>query len=140
MQPDRGRLMSAPSLNGPQSLPELEKGPSLTYRPSGDFGLAGSEYHYGTDPYDNPLAHKDDNWYEELADASGLDTWPDTGLVPPSTVAMEEETSFAMVVRRAAAVLDLQLPSVEVKMNVLMEVLQPGVLHSEPLLPFKEGL
>ena len=45
-----------------------------------------------------------------------------------------------MVVRRAAEVLDLQLPSVEVKMNVLTEVFQTWVPHSEPLLPFNEDL
>ena len=104
------------------------------------FWGAGCEDLYRTDSYADPLAHDDDNWYEELADASGLDTSPDTGLVSPPTVATEEGASFAMVIRRAAEVLDLQLPPVEVKMNVLTEVLQPGLSHSEPLLSFNEGL
>ena len=54
-------------------------------------------------------------------------------------VATEDRASFVMVVRRAAEVLDLQLPSVEVETNVLTEVLQPGGSHSEPLLPFYPG-
>ena len=64
---------------------------------------------------------KDDNWYEKMADASGLDTSPDTVLVSP-TLVTEEGASFAMVVKGAAEVLDLQLPSLEVITHVLTEL------------------
>lgn len=53
---------------------------------------------------------------------------------------MQEGASFVMVVRRAAEVMELQLPMVQVKANVLSELLQPGVSLSEPLLPFNEAL
>lgn len=43
-----------------------------------------------------------------------------------------------MMVLRAAEVLDLQLPSVAVKMNILTKVLQPAVSSSEPLLYLNE--
>ena len=53
----------------------------------------------------------------------------DSPLGPP----MEESASFAVVVRRAAKVLELQLTSIETKTNVFMETLQPGPATSEPL-------
>ena len=53
---------------------------------------------------------------------------------------MEESSSFATVVRRAAEVLDLQQSSVETEATVLTEVLQPRHVGSDPLLPFNEAL
>ena len=54
-----------------------------------------------SDPYEDSLVQpEDDNWYEELADASGLDTSPVTGHVSP-TVVMEEGASFAKVLRNS---------------------------------------
>ena len=84
----------------------------------------------------DPNQSEDDNWYEELPDASGLDTSPDAGLVSPPTVVTEEGASFAIVVRRAVEVLDLQLPTVDVKTSILTEVLQLGVSNTEPLLHY----
>ena len=46
--------------------------------PCGDFGWSGSEHPYDYEPYNDPLAQDDDNWYEELGDATGLDTSPDS--------------------------------------------------------------
>ena len=77
-------------------------------------------------PFANILpveAYDEDNWYEDLKDASGLDISPDTGLLLLPGPATEESASFAMVVRRASEILDLQLPTQEVKTNVLTEVL-----------------
>ena len=45
-----------------------------------------------------------------------------------------------MVMRMAAEILDLQLPTQEVKTSVLTWVLQPGQTSSEPLLPFNKAL
>ena len=45
-----------------------------------------------------------------------------------------------MVVRKAAEVLDLQLPSVETKTTVLIEVLHQATLGPKPMLPFNESL
>ena len=50
--------------------------------------------------------------------------------------ATEESPSFATVVRRAAEILDLKLPTQE----VLTEVLQVGQISSEPLLSFNQAL
>lgn len=45
-----------------------------------------------------------------------------------------------MVMRRATGGLNLQLSTLEVKINVLMEFLQLGQTSSEPLLPFNKAL
>lgn len=84
--------------------------------------------------------HTNMNWCEDLVDASGLDTSLDTGLLSPPNLALEEGASFAVVVRRAAEVPDLNLPLVAVKTNVMMEVHQPRESPSEPLLPFNKAL
>lgn len=55
-------------------------------------------------------------------------------------LATEEGASFIIVVRKAAEILDLQLPSIEVKLNVLTEVHQPELRSVAPLLPFNESL
>ena len=47
---------------------------------------------------------------------------------------------MAMVVLRAAKVLDLTLPTVETKQTILTEVLQPSHQGVEPLLPFNDTL
>ena len=41
---------------------------------------------YRHKPYEDSLDQEDENWYEQLADASELDTSSDTGLVSPPTV------------------------------------------------------
>ncbi|KAJ1083121.1 hypothetical protein NDU88_003281 [Pleurodeles waltl] len=66
------------------------------------------------------------DWVQDLGDASGLDTSPDTVMLSPPSVATEEGASYSMVVRTAAEVLDFELPSVEVRPNILTYVLQPG--------------
>ena len=81
--------------------------------------------------------YHDDSWYEDLQDASGLDTSPDTGLVSPLGSATKKSASFTMVMRRAA---DLQFPAWEIKTNVLTEGFQPGQTNSESLFPFNKAL
>lgn len=78
--------------------------------------------------------------YMDLQDASRLDTAPAEGLDSPLGSPMEENASFAAVVCRAAETLDLQLPSVETKMNILTKIIPPGPGTSELLLPFNEAL
>lgn len=53
---------------------------------------------------------------------------------------MEEGAFFAVVMRRVAEVLDLQLPSVTVKTNILTVELQLGIAPSEPQLLYNEAL
>ena len=38
--------------------------------------------------------YHEDNWYEDLQDASGLDMSPGTGLISPPGAATEESASF----------------------------------------------
>ncbi|KAJ1149390.1 hypothetical protein NDU88_002200, partial [Pleurodeles waltl] len=71
--------------------------------------------------------------------ASGLDTSPEWDLASPGEY-REEAASFHAVVRNAADFLDLPLPAVEVKRNLLTEVLHPASAVAEPLLPFNEAL
>ena len=52
----------------------------------------------------------------------------------------KEAASFANGVQRAAEVFDLQLPTQEVKTNVLTEKLQLGQTSLGPLLPFNKAL
>ena len=59
-----------------------------------------------------------DNWYHDLGEASGLNTSPDQGLLSPTGPAMEESSSFAMVVSKAAETLGLSVPSVEIKTSI----------------------
>ena len=51
--------------------------------------------------------YDEENWYKELQDASGLASSPDSGLVSSPGPATEESASFAVVIQRAAEVLDL---------------------------------
>ncbi|KAJ1181763.1 hypothetical protein NDU88_006963 [Pleurodeles waltl] len=75
----------------------------------GEYDWSGSEDPYGyLDPLEESLAK--DKWYEEVVDASGLDTSLDTGLVSLPSVAAEERALFAMLVRKAAKILDPTLP------------------------------
>ena len=78
-----------------------------------DLGAFGDDDGYGfTDPADEVVQpFLEDNWYEEQGDASGLDTFPESGPLTPPGPATEDGSSFATVVRRAAEVLDLRLPS-----------------------------
>ncbi|KAJ1083903.1 hypothetical protein NDU88_004058 [Pleurodeles waltl] len=84
----------------------------------------GEEREGSLDPRESHLEPLD--WYEDLGEASGLDTSPDTGLLSLPTVATEDGATYAMVVHRVAEVLDFKLSSVPV---VLTEVLQPGLPH-----------
>ncbi|KAJ1218360.1 hypothetical protein NDU88_005940 [Pleurodeles waltl] len=84
----------------------------------------GEEWEGSEDPLEYDL---EQYWYEDLGEASGLDTSPDTGMLSPLNVATEEGASYAMVVCRAAEVLDLDLLKVPVRTNLLTEVIQPGV-------------
>ena len=61
--------------------------------------------------------YQDDSWYEDLQDASCLDTYPYTGLVSRPCPATEESVSLAMVMQRATEILELQLPSQRIKTN-----------------------
>lgn len=76
----------------------------------------------------------EENGYEGLWDSSGLDTSPDTDLVSCPGLTTEESASFLMVTCRVAKGLKLQLPTLEVKTNVLTKVLQPGQTNIESLL------
>ncbi|KAJ1165464.1 hypothetical protein NDU88_005892 [Pleurodeles waltl] len=69
----------------------------------------------------------------------GIDTAPEWDLASPGEYT-EEAASFHAVIRKAAEVLDLPLPAVEVKRNLLTEVLHPTSVAVEPLLPFNEAL
>ena len=80
-----------------------------------------------------------ENWFEDLGEASGLDTSPDSDLLSSPGPATES-SSFAMVVRRAAEALDFLLSIVEKRKTLLTEVLQPSQMGSEPLLHFNETL
>ncbi|KAJ1160485.1 hypothetical protein NDU88_000987 [Pleurodeles waltl] len=97
----------------------------------------GEEWEWSEDPLEYDL---EQDWYEDLGEASGLDTSPDTGMLSPPNVATEEGASYAMVVRSAAEVLDLDLPTVPVGTNLLIELLQPGVTTSELMLPLNVAL
>ncbi|KAJ1214845.1 hypothetical protein NDU88_002456 [Pleurodeles waltl] len=74
-----------------------------------------------------------------LESASGLDTSPEWDLSSPGEYT-EEAASFHTVVRKAASFLDLPLPVVEAKQNLLTEVLHPASAAAEPLLPFNDAL
>ncbi|KAJ1116790.1 hypothetical protein NDU88_004996 [Pleurodeles waltl] len=74
-----------------------------------------------------------------LESASGLDTSPEWDLSSPGEYT-EEAASFHAVVRKAASFLDLPLPVVEAKQNLLTEVLHPASAAAEPLLPFNDAL
>ncbi|KAJ1187496.1 hypothetical protein NDU88_004271 [Pleurodeles waltl] len=53
----------------------------------------------------DPLEYQLDpqmDWVQDLRDASGLDTSPDTGMLSPPTAATEEGASYSVVVRRVA--------------------------------------
>ncbi|KAJ1213128.1 hypothetical protein NDU88_000767 [Pleurodeles waltl] len=114
-------------------------------RPRSDSDPFSYGYEYGEelegslDPYE----YQEDptmGWAQDLGKASGLDTSPDSGMLCPPTVTTAEGATYSMVVSRAAEVLGLELPTVEVRSNLLTEVLQPGACTSEPLLPFNEAL
>lgn len=63
------------------------------------FGMDSNDYDQG-DELAQPYAH--DNWCEDLQDVSGLDTSPESALFSPPGLAMEECTSYAMVICRVA--------------------------------------
>ena len=85
-----------------------------------NLGAWSLEEGYDFDPMDK-LVHRphEDNWYEDLGEASTL--------VP----ATEESSSIAMVVRRADKMLDLQCSPLWTS-NFLTEVLQQSHVGSEP--------
>lgn len=86
-----------------------------------------NEFYWGHDVGDEiAWSYLMDNCCKCLQDASGLKSFPDFELVTPSFTpkpVMEGSASFAMVMQSAAEVPDLQLPTLEVKTNVLMRVL-----------------
>ncbi|KAJ1206569.1 hypothetical protein NDU88_001972 [Pleurodeles waltl] len=131
-EPERRRSTSIPfSMGSP--VPRVDPDPYA-------YGYGYGESLEGMlDPLEYQLDPQMD-WVQDLGDASGLDTSPDTGMLSPRTVATEEGTSYFMVVQRAAEVLDLELSSVKVSPDILTNVLQPGYSTSEPLLPFNEAL
>ncbi|KAJ1140862.1 hypothetical protein NDU88_007200 [Pleurodeles waltl] len=101
----------------------------------------GFEYEEGLEGSLDPYEYQDDpnmDWAQELGEASGLDTSPDAGMLSPPTTA--EGATYSTVVSRAAEVLGLELPTVQVRSNLLKEVLQPRASTSESLLPFNEAL
>ncbi|KAJ1101563.1 hypothetical protein NDU88_006630 [Pleurodeles waltl] len=113
-------------------------------RPRSDSDPFSYGYEYGEEFEDSldPSDYQDDpdmDWAQDLGGASGLDTSPDAGVLSP-TVATAEGATYRMVVSRAAEVVGLELPTVEVSSNLLTEVLQPGASTSEPLLPFNKAL
>lgn len=73
------------------------------------------------DPNDDRSQVSDDeNLFLDLQAASGLGTSPGTGLPSPTLcTATEESASFAVLIRRAANIFTLHLPTTEVKTNVL---------------------
>ena len=99
-------------VNMPRPPPKLQPFRPLAYldseTPSLDYSLPDPDDDYNSQMYD------DENLFLNLLGASGLDTSPDTGHFPTPGPATE------------AKVLYLQLPTTEVKTNVLTEVLQPG--------------
>lgn len=68
--------------------------------------------------------HCDDNLYMALQEASGFVTSLDTWLGSSPGPSTEEIAAFAEDIRCSVEVFDLQLPSMEVKTNILTDVLQ----------------
>ena len=61
--------------------------------------MLGEEEGYGFE--DIAPSVSEDNWYEDLGDASDLDTSPHSGLLSPLGPATKESSSFTREVRRA---------------------------------------
>ena len=61
-------------------------------------------------------------------------------LESPSGIPPPEVTSYHVMVKRATELLNLPLPTKEVKSNLLTEVLHQNPQTSEPLLPFNEAI
>ena len=80
--------------------------------------------------------------YDGLDEASGLDTTPemDFDSTTASGLPSLDSTAYHITVRKAAELLDLDLPSKSVKSNLLTEVLMPSAAKEEPLLPFHEAV
>ena len=76
----------------------------------------------------------------DLGEVSGLNTTPEMDFESPTGIPSAEATSYHVMVRRAAELLDLQLPVKEIKSNFLTEVLMPSSSNTEPLLPFHEAV
>ena len=74
--------------------------------------------------------------YEGLGEASGLDTTPEIEFETSSGFPTMDSSAYHTAVRKAAELLDLDLPSKEVKSNLLTEVLIPSSAKDEPILPF----
>lgn len=72
--------------------------------------------------------------------ANRLDSSPEIEIEFPSVVLPPKVTSYHSVARKALEVLELSLPSIETKIYVLTEVLQPTAPTSEPFLPLNETL
>lgn len=80
------------------------------------------------------------NDFEGLQEASGLDTSPEWELSSPKAIPSQEVSSYHFIIRKAADLLNLQLPTAEVKSNILTEVLHSPSSVMEPLLLLNEAL
>lgn len=78
--------------------------------------------------------------FDGLQEASGLDTSPEWELVSPKGLPPPEVTSSHSAIRKAAELLDLPLPSSELKSSFLTEVLHSLASSSKALLPISEDL
>ena len=80
----------------------------------GDDDYYGDNRGDGDDGSDTNLKVQED-WTNDLGDASGLDTSPDQGLLSPPGPATKESSSFASVVTKAAEALGLSVATEERK-------------------------
>ena len=78
--------------------------------------------------------------YEGLGDASGLDTTLDMDIGTSSGLSVPDVTSYHVVVKKAAELLELPLVTKEVKSNLLTEILHHSSQSPEPVLPFHQAL
>ena len=69
--------------------------------------------------YGDSNTNNQDDWTEDLGEASGLDMSPDQGLLSPPGPVTEESSSFAMVVTKT---LGLSVALVEKKTSILTDV------------------
>ena len=89
---------------------------------------------YDSDQVEEPFLEG----FEGLQDASRLDTTAE--FESPSGIPSAEASAYHLTVRKAADLLDLQLPTKEIESNLLTEVLMPTSSNAEPLLPFHEAV
>ena len=78
--------------------------------------------------------------FEGLGDASGLDTTPELYFESPFGLPQPVVSSYHVVVKWAAELLNLPLSTKGIRSNLLNEVLYQTPQSSKPLLPFHEAL